>query len=484
MGISLDAVAGSVFELKEAETIRARFEGLGADTRLYSVDVALWEHGECVVEGVRCVPIPPTVGGDVEGVLASDIDKCEDRILISSTTSFPDNMWNIYNEAIERGARAVIFYDYYPDRFRKIVVTGVWGYGYNQRSSARIPAIHVKLKDGIELLRRKLGKKIYIETMSSIRLSRGITIEGLIRGRKEGSILVSAHHDRWFNSYRDNVVAVKTLIEIAFQASRLGTPLHDIRLVSFTAEELGDPAMPAWYWGYGSRMYVREVDPRDILLAIVLDTAFREPIRVSTTSPDHVGALFMKTSLDIRFEGYGHPYTDAPSLWKAGIPTITLHNLEDLYPIYHTNLDIEDQPPRFLSILGRMLYIKLRDFEPENVRAISILEDLRERMPGEVFTNTIEKVSRNAEYKLIRCINMHTMRPIYIGSYREMYRDMHVDPFPYYIAYRASREGLREEVRIPGEEAILYSGEGSKESKDIYNHINTKAEEIITCTRG
>jgi Iap family predicted aminopeptidase len=480
----LDAIAGSEAELRDVAAVRTRLEELGFDVRLYSVDVVSWFHGKCYVNGIRCVPIPPTVGGDVEGVLTGDIESCGDKILIFSTTSFPDNIWNIYNMALERGAKAVIFYDYYPGRFRKIVVSGVWSYGYNHRSSPEIPAVHIRLEDGVRLIRRMVGKRIQISLAAEIKPSRGISVEGLIGGKKQGSILVAAHHDRWFNSYRDNMISVKTLLEIAFQTSKTGRALHDIGLVSFTAEEFGDPNMPAWYWGYGSRIYTREIDAGEILLAIVIDTAFRKPIRVSTTSPDHLTALLESVPLDAKLEGYGHPYTDAPSLWMAGIPTITLHNLEDLYPIYHTDLDIEDQQPGFTKILGRELYIGLKNLEPTAVKGERILRDLRERIPYEIFREIERSLNKNKAYELIRCINKHTMKPIYFGSYRELYRDMQVDPFPYSIAYRASLERAREEIRIPGEELVLYSGEGEKESGEIYRVLKAAADEILSCVNG
>jgi len=477
----VDISAGSEAERKEVEDIKAYLESLGMEVKVHAVDVALWEHGYCEVDGVRCVPIPQTPGGHVEGVLTDDIYSCGDRVLISSTTSYPDNMWNIYNEAVERGARAVVFYDYYPGRLRKIVVTGVWSYGHSQKIDPRIPAVHVRLEDGVKMLRRSLGKKIYLRSETRIRSSRGATVEAIAGGRRTGSILVSAHHDRWFNSYRDNAAAVKTILEVARQLSKGRNPLHDIRVVSFTAEEIGDPAMPAWYWGYGSRVYASTVDPEEILLAIVIDTAFREPIRVSTTSPDHAHALFKDFPLSVEFEGYGHPYTDAPSLWTAGIPTITLHNLEEIYPVYHTDLDVGDQPQGFPSILARSLYLRLKDLEPDSVTSSALVEDLKSRIPDELFEKIAGCFSREKEYRLVRCVNKHTMRPIFYGSYRELYKDMEVDPLPYSIAYRASREGRVEEIKIPGEELVIYSGRGASEEGRVYRMLSTACEELYRC---
>lgn len=477
----MDALAGSEREGSDAAMIKGIFEDLGLEARYHSIDAALWEHGECHVDGsIRCVPIPPTPGGVVEGVLTMDIDSCSDRVLIASTTSFPDNIWNIYNEALERGARAVIFYDYYPSRYRKIVVSGVWSYGNSVRSSTTIPAVHIRLEDAIPLIRRSLGKRVSITSSSRIRMSRGSTVEAIVPGRSRGSILVSAHHDRWFDSYRDNMIGVQVLLEIARQSRRLKTPRHEVRLVSFTAEEFGDPGMPAWYWGYGSRVYSSAIDAEDILLGIVIDTAYRTPVRISHTSPDHAARIFSNFSLDAVIEGYGHPYTDAPSLWVRGIPTITLHNLEDLYPIYHTDLDVGEGYSGFPSILAREILAKILDLDPVAVGAEILIRDLETRLPQDLSTKIGEKVS-NRSYELVRCVNKITMRPLFVGSYREMYRDMITDPFPLWHAYTSSTKGSRDPLVIPGSEKVIYRGTGSIESSYILNEIRAEAEDLLRC---
>jgi Iap family predicted aminopeptidase len=476
----LDTLAGSEREKIDVERIKGAFEEMGLETRRHDIDVALWEHGECYVDDIKCVPIPPTPGGFVEGVLTSDIGSCSDRVLIAPTTSFPDNIWNIYNEAVERGARAVIFYDHYPSRYRKIVVSGVWSYGLRVRSPAPIPSVHIRLEDAVPLIRRGIGKKVSISVATRIRMSRGSNVEAIIPGRSEGSILVSAHHDRWFDSYRDNTVGVETLLQIALHSRKLRTPRHEIRLVSFTAEEIGDPGMPAWYWGYGSRSYAASIDANNILIGLVIDTAHKTPLRISYTSPDHAYKVFGRLALDIELEGYGHPYTDAPSLWMRGIPTITIHNLQDLYPIYHTDLDVREGYRGFPSILGKEILGILLDLDPKGVGAEYLLKDLKARMPYELFRRIEERAS-NKPYELARCVNMVTLRPLFIGSYRELYKDMLTDPFPRWYALASASKGSKEQVVIPGDERIIYGGGGAEEKGKILSEANAEVDEMLRC---
>lgn len=476
----MDALAGSERERLDVERIRGFFEDAGLETRYHGIDVILWEHGECRVEGIECVPIPPTPGGTIDGVLTSDIGSCSDKVLIAPTTSFPDNIWNIYNEAVEGGARAVIFYDHYPSRYRKIVVSGVWSYGLGVRSSASIPSVHIRLEDAVPLIRRFIGKRISVRSVTRVSMSRGATLEAIVPGKVEGSILVSAHHDRWFDGYRDNMVGVDTLLEIALQSRRLRQPRHEIRLVSFTAEEFGDPGMPAWYWGYGSRVYAASTKAEDILIALVIDTAHRTPLRISYTSPDHAHRIFGDFALDIELEGYGHPYTDASSLWVQGIPTITIHNLGDLYPLYHTDLDVREGYRGFPSILGKEILWRLLDLDPVAFNAEALLTDLKARMPHKLFRK-IEERGSNKPYELIRCVNKITMRPLFIGSYRELYRDMIADPFPQWHAHKSATRGSKDRIVIPGSERIIYWGRGSEESSSILREAGVEVEELLRC---
>lgn len=477
----VDALAGSERERADVDRIRGVFEGAGLETRIHSVDVILWEHSECYVEGVKCVPIPPTPGGVVEGVLTDDIGSCSDKVLIASTTSFPDNMWNIYNAAVEQGARAVIFYDYYPSRYRKIVVSGVWSYGFETRFSATIPSVHIRFEDAVPLIRRMIGKKISINVAARTRASKGSTVEAIIPGRSRGSILISAHHDRWFDSYRDDIVDVEALLEMALQSRSLKPPRHDIRLVSFTAEEFGDPGMPAWYWAYGSRIYAESIDADEILLGLVMDTAYKAPFGVSYTSPDHANMIFGGSSLEAVLEDYGHPYTDAPSLWVRGIPTITIHNIRDIYPVYHTDLDVRADHDVFPATLAREILSKLLDLDPRAVSAEFLLRDLMARIPYDLFRR-IEDRASNKHYDLIRCVNKISMRPIWIGSYREMYKVMGTDPFPLGRAYISAASNSKDPLLISGKgEKIIYGGSGSSEGSSILKEIRAEAEELLRC---
>lgn len=484
-----DVLAGSRGEADSVEILRGFFEELGAEVRLHSVDVILWEHEGCDVSGFECTPLPLTRGASASGILVDDLEACGDKILIHPATSFPDNMWSIYNEAVERGARGVIFYDHYPSRRRKIVLTGVKSYGHDVKARPLVPAAHLTLESGVAVLRRLVGKRVDLSYDARARASRGYNVEAILGGRSRGSLVVAAHHDRWFRGYRDDLLGVEVLLETAHMIARgRRPPEHDLGFVSFTAEELGSPGEPAWYWAHGSREYVsRGVgDPEEILAAIVIDTAHREPLRISTTSPDHALDLARGLRPGSLLEGYGHPYTDAASLWPSGIPTITIHNMRDMGHIYHTDLDVPDLSRDLPSRLSASLALWLLGAAPEKIPSKILGEEISSRATqtlGQKILSISGKIPEG--YRLSRCANKISMRPLYVGSYSELYTDMTTDPLPAWTALRMAEQGLRRPVRIPGEERILYSGEDPEgEARRLRRELEETLEEILRCARS
>ena len=91
----------------------------------------------------------------------------------------------------------------------------------------------------------------------------------------------------------------------------------------------------SFYWAYGSREYSKLIE--DLDLAFVMDTAFTEPVEV-----DAVGIDLARDALEyvnIRYSGLGVGYTDGISLVRQGIPSVVLHNIKEIKPYYHADID-------------------------------------------------------------------------------------------------------------------------------------------------
>jgi len=458
---------------------------------IHSIETLRWSQDKCIINRNIGCSIQPPFNGDIvlEGYLTNDINNCRDKILLASATDYPDNIWILYNHAVEKGALGVIFYDYYPDRKRRIVINGEWHYSFNESIKSPIPAVHIKLND-YPSLRRFLEKKISIDLKSTIDLAKGYILDILIEKDPYREIIISAHHDSWFTGFRDDGIGLLTILSLAKNLSnKLFTEnMPTIRLLSFSAEEFGDPRNPGWYWAYGSRYYLDKIfNTKDLLtrtmVSIVIDTAFKEHIHVSYSYPD-LGYFFIdKFSMRSNLDGYGHPYMDSISFIRNGIPTITLYNFSETIPVYHTDLDTPYSGwINFLEKFSLSLLKIASKLRNENIlKPRLIVNELKEYLP----TSRYERLSKyiwdlkdSMDYMHFHsCFAKTLIKPVVFDSYKRLYSDIHLYPL-----YMVSRIKDVDKIIIPGEEAILnLRDDDSERLNSLSRYIESMLDELEEC---
>ncbi|MEZ0289609.1 MAG: M28 family peptidase [Sulfolobales archaeon] len=437
-------------------------------SQVISINVRTWEDLFCEINTFRCAIQPPYEGDiSLKGVLTDNIEHCEDKILLISTTDHPDNIWVLYNEAVERRARGVVFYDFYPFRRRRIVVSGRWSYSFNETIRAEVPVVHISLEEYARL-RRFVGREIDLVLRSKLRSSTGFNVE-VIKEHRDQEIIVSAHHDAWLSGFRDNGIGVLTLIRLSEVIGRRSFAKNSVRIVSLTAEEYGDPSNSTWYWAYGSRVYVNTLSDEYIerrkILGLVLDLAYREPLKISYTSPDIAFNLKHHMSIESQIDDYGHVYMDTISFVSKGVPTLTLHNFtSDVYSIYHTDLDLPFAMWRgFIERLSLDLARIIDRYDPATHMSVKILrERIRKNTTGDLrvkleeLIGEIERRDIDAIYRFYKCFSKTLLKPVAFESYRKLYSELSLTPYPEIISI-ASRIGSRE-VIVAGEERTLDFG--------------------------
>ncbi|WP_162199557.1 M28 family peptidase [Sulfuracidifex metallicus] len=159
----------------------------------------------------------------------------------------------------------------------------------------------------------------------------GFIIEGILNGKRESSIYITAHHDHWFNGFRDNMASLLTLLNI----ERSESELH---LVSFTAEESGSPSFSSWSWSYGSLNFLEKRKNKldNITLNINLDNLETSNIEaLATPGISNIVYRLLNTKIEI------DPYNDGYSFIKYGIPSIMIESRSS--PVYHSNKDDLDK---------------------------------------------------------------------------------------------------------------------------------------------
>jgi len=317
----MEVVAGSKAELSLVRSVREVLTLRGFEVRVMPIEVIEWSEVECSINGLPCTAQPPIVSNYFSGTLGRDV-------LLSPTTEDPDNVWAIYCRAVRDGYSAVIFYDSYPlVRRRRIVVNELPSYSLSARMRAEVPAVHVPRSYVGSL--RSLGRvEVHVKTIK--RLSTGYVVDAVFGEAPKVAIVV--HHDRWLAGFRDDTIGILVALRVAELSSRLGIP---VRLISFTAEEYGDPSESSFYWAYGSRVYSKRIG--DLDLALVVDTAFTEPVKVDAVGIDLAEGSLEYVEAESSRLGVG--YTDAVSLVRDGIPSVVLHNIPEIKPYYHADTD-------------------------------------------------------------------------------------------------------------------------------------------------
>lgn len=387
-----EAVAGTDTERKVVESVKAYFDGLkcGSSARFVRVPVAVWIDHEAYVEAsgevFRGLSLPQTLGGEVEARLYTlgcdpleawcwNDERVRGNIVVVEAPRDVDEAATAYLFAVEAGAEAVVFYDPWPGRLRRVVVTGRWDFCNRCSAPAPIPAIYLSREDGLRLA-KLTGVRARLVSRVSLQDGTGYIVELLLSPKRVGGgeweVIVSAHHDHWLDGANDDLAGVATLVAVGELLCRSSEDFGPgiIRLVSFTAEEFGSPYLSAWYWAYGSAYYVSELENTGLLDKIVavlnLDVIGYGKPRVYLTLEleELVRWAASRVGLDIEVVIGDNVYTDSYSFSSRGIPVASMINLEDYIEYYHTNLDTPDK-------LDYYLLAKVAEMVSEAVRKLA-----------------------------------------------------------------------------------------------------------------
>ncbi len=352
-----EAVAGTEEARRLAEEAgRLLEEATGVSVEQLKLPVATWRDEGGVVEcgGLRVDArvLPQTLGGVAEGRLVevhctqptcfTHVSRGD--VVIARLPEDPDDVTTIYVNALEAGAEALIVYDRWPGRYRRIVVSGRWDYA-RLPSPAPMPAVHVRLEDGLKLVKHCIGSRVRLDSRASIRWSTGAILEARI-GEGDREALVIAHYDHWLTGAGDNLAGVAALIRAARLLRSLSLGGVAVRLALLDAEEFGDPMLPAWYWAYGSRWYARMLNKTHLLDDIVLVVNLEMPVRrrlYAAGTPEArglVASIARRLGVEVVEEEYETCYSDGYNFARLGAPSVTLYNIEDYLEWYHTDADL------------------------------------------------------------------------------------------------------------------------------------------------
>lgn len=350
-----EAIAGSKAEHLIAEEIRDYFKEYSDWVEVLKTPLDTWEEIDCSISfhdySLNCRSMPFTLSGEAEGepVFASYLG---DRIVsdkqIAGNIVFvpfpedPDDSKYVVLKLYEHGAKAVVFYDMLPGRYRRMVIIGDEDFSFSHGAPSPIPAASIRKEDYLKIYKER-PRRIVFRSMTRIKHNvYGLTVIAGINGRGEDEIHITAHHDHWFSGFSDNMIGVELLIRLMEKLRRSWNG-SNLVFISYTAEESGSPYFTSWYWIWGSRYYLDLLETRNdisrIIADINVDAVYTYPLHINANPSlmDCINKL-VKSGKAV-YDGYDHTDFDSYSYTIHGVPAITLHTFKEMKHIYHTDLD-------------------------------------------------------------------------------------------------------------------------------------------------
>ncbi|AEM38661.1 peptidase M28 [Pyrolobus fumarii 1A] len=447
-----EAVAGSEEARALSEELARLVEEVtGTAPRVVRFPVATWRDEGAIVEcgGLRLEArvLPQTLGGIEAGRLVEvhcTTPRCFQHVspgdvVVARLPEDPDDVTTLYVHALEAGASALIVYDRWPGRFRRIVVSGRWDYAWLP-SPAPMPAVHMRAEDGSKLVKLCTGMRVRVEASASIREGQGRTLELLLNEGEEREIIIMAHYDHWLSGAGDNLAGVVSLLEALRVIRGEGVKGFTLRALLLDAEEFGDPMLPAWYWSYGSRWYAKMLSDTELLdqvvLALNLDLPVLRRLKLAAT-PEVRGLVerLASNTLEFDVEEFETCYSDGYQFAKLGVPSATLYNVEDYVEWYHTDADTPSVPDEVAIIeAGRLagrVALEAGRLGPKALDYrgyIRVLESIAHEAPleyrrgvymlSEEARLALEREDYDGLHRAFRLVNMTLGHCVFLGDYK------------------------------------------------------------------
>ncbi len=455
-----EVIAGSEAEKRIIQVIEDYLKEIHLDVQLEPINIMYWKPIEAEITiGEKTIiptiqPYSPSI--QVEGKLVyvgyglrdEELNKIEpyNSIVLAKLHENPDYYETQYMNILEKNPLAIIFYDPWPSRRRILVATGSLDYRFKPGKPLQAPILHIKHEEGIELVKLSPSSiKAYVEVKTSVNHSaQGYNVLATLPGREEEYIILSAHHDHWFTGAIDNLIGVSIILYLAKTLSKKPHKTS-IKIISFTAEESGAPGYTPWYWAYGSRKHVENLERLELLdkvIAVVnIDSIARKPLNINATGIEFQALIkSIADKLGVNYKlGFDHPYCDSYSFSIKGIPSVTFNTLNEIADIYHTDLDTvheisKDLIKETVSLIEKLVeHITMKNTPYEAfgylTYAYKLYEELKNRTPPSVHIHayrllqaTRTAINKNMYKELhntYKKLNKHIVKPVFRGTYEK-----------------------------------------------------------------
>ncbi len=456
-----EVIAGSKAEKRIIQVIEDYLREAHLDIQLEPINIMYWKPIEAEII-VREKTITPTIqpyspSMQVEGKLVyvgyalrdEELNKIEpyNSVVLVKLHENPDYYETQYMNILEKNPLAIIFYDPWPSRKRILVATGSLDYKFKPGKPLQAPILHIKYEEGLELVKVSSNNSVKANVRVKTSIShnaQGYNVSAIIPGKREEYIILSAHHDHWFTGAVDNLIGVSIILYLAKTLSKK-THNTSIKIISFTAEESGAPGYTPWYWAYGSRKHVENLERLELLDNVVavinIDSIARKPLSINATGIEFQALIkSIANGLGINYKlGFDHSYCDSYSFSIKGIPSVTFNTLDEIADIYHTDLDTvheinKDLVKETINLIEKLIeYMTTRNTPYESfgylTYAYKLYDELKNKTPPSVHihayrllqaTRTAIKKNMYKElHEIYKKLNRYLVKPVFRGTYEK-----------------------------------------------------------------
>jgi Iap family predicted aminopeptidase len=372
-----EIITGDDKEKKLINKIKKYLELYKIETRILPISVLHWNviesHVECNGKKIMAILLPYSISHDIE----------TEKYCISKVKNINEIYIN-YNLYINKCDIIILTLD---EILRKTVIIFGSPLQHFPNPPPPIPVYYVPMNEIISIN----GKCRFYSKVKINPNAIGYIIEGIIPSKSDNAVVVSVHHDHWFNGEHDNLLGVSLLPFIR-------SDKYQLHLISFTATESGARGFSTFYWAYGSKVYLQKIikDSNTISFNVNIDAIFGEPkIYVPPSLIIPINEFRIKNKIEV--------FSDSYNFIKYGIPSINITSVDKNK--IHSEKDIIEKIDfnvinKIINVINKIINNNININKNEFERfSNNILKFLPLKLKS-YFVNIIDNINNMPNYKL------------------------------------------------------------------------------------
>lgn len=364
-------------EKRYVEKLREIYENCADSIELYETPVLKWLNGDCYISAgnntIPCIVHPYYVGdvtatGKVVHVDSRSIAKIaryagEEDVVLVLNAPFDEYLLRFIVGHIVNleNIRAIVLYHQHPSSryYKRSFYTPHPFPTIVNTSFLPKPVVSIRTGDLARLLSSR-GSVAEISASAHAARGKGISLISSLHGRKDSEIHVSTSLDRWFSTDYSYLQAEATLIGVCRELR--ADSYYSVKLIHFTAKEIGDPNLTAYHYSWGARYYLSNLASRrdrlsNVVLNINIEALYGEPVVAIHLGEEPVVKTMEKYG--VFRHTYNHAGLNSLVYAQYGVPSISITSIGEREFEMLRNSTLVAEEHRGLQMAGQLLHSQI-----------------------------------------------------------------------------------------------------------------------------